>query len=67
MTDKEKELTKELDNLKELLKETMMALCDFRTMKGYCAKCNDAMFCRAKNVIPKIEKALKFKRGSING
>lgn len=63
MTDKEKDLNKELDTLKELLKESMMAMCDYRTMHGVCAKCNDAMFCRAKNVIPKIERALKLKRG----
>ena len=60
--DKEKELKDENQKLKELLKETMMAMCDYRTMKGYCAQCNDSMFCRAKNIIPKVEKMLKTKR-----
>lgn len=60
--DKEKELKEENQKLKELLKETMMAMCDYRTMKGYCAECNDAMFCKAKHVIPKVEKMLKIKK-----
>jgi hypothetical protein len=61
-SDKEKELKEENEKLKELLKETMMAMCDYRTIKGYCAQCNDAMFCRAKHTIPKVEKLLKLKR-----
>ena len=63
-SDKEKELKEENEKLKELLKETMMAMCDYRTIKGYCAKCNDAIYCRAKHIIPKVERAIKFKRES---
>lgn len=59
---KDEDLKKENEQLKELLKETMMAMCDYRTMNGYCAKCNTSMFCRAKKIIPKVEELLKIKR-----
>ena len=60
--DKEKELKEENQKLKELLKETLMAMCDYRADRGYCAKCNDAIYCRAKHIIPKVEKALNIKK-----
>ena len=62
MTDKEKELKKENDELKQLLKQTMMAMCDYRTQKGMCAPCKTAFLCKAKVIIPKVQKALKIKR-----
>ena len=49
----------EKQELKELLIETMKVMCDYRFLKGKCANCNDALFCRAKVVIPKVEKFLK--------
>lgn len=49
----------EKQELKELLIETMKAMCDYRFNKGKCANCNDAMFCRAKAIIPKVENFLK--------
>lgn len=62
MTDKEKELKEENDKLKELLKETMIAMCDYRTEKGYCAQCNSLPYCSARKTIPKVEKILKIKK-----
>lgn len=59
--DKEKELKKEIEELKELLKETMYAMCSYRTEKGFCAQCNSSHYCSAKKVIPKVEKILKIK------
>jgi hypothetical protein len=61
-TDKEKELKEENEKLKELLKETLNAMCSYRTEKGYCTICKTAMFCKAKTVIPKVEKVLKIKK-----
>lgn len=58
----EKELKEENEKLKEILKETLPAMCSFRAEKGYCAACNSAMFCGAKTVIPKVEKILKLKK-----
>lgn len=62
MTDKEKELKEENDRLKQLLKETMIAMCDYRTEKGYCAKCSNLLYCPARKTIPKVEKILKNKK-----
>jgi hypothetical protein len=52
----------DVEEAKVLLKETMMALCDYRTIHGRCAQCNDAMFCRAKKVIPQIEKFVGIRK-----
>lgn len=61
-SDKEKELKEENEKLKELLNETMMAMCDYRTQKGMCAPCKTAFLCKAKILIPKVEKMLKIKK-----
>lgn len=61
MTEKEKELTKQITELKELLKETLNAMCSFRASKGHCSICNDKPFCTAKKIIPKVENVLNIK------
>lgn len=58
----ETDLKKQNEMLKELLKQTLYAMCDYRSQKGYCANCNTAFLCIAKKVIPKVEKALNIKK-----
>ena len=53
------DLKEENKILKDLLKETLYAMCDYRATKGHCANCKNAIFCSAKKVIPKVEKILK--------
>ena len=59
--EKIKSLQEENKKLKELLKETLYAMCDYRTIKGYCSKCNTLPYCPARKVIPKVEVALGIK------
>ena len=47
--------------LKELLKEALPALCDFRVLRGQCAACNSMHYCLSRKLIPKIEKELKLR------
>ena len=47
--------------LKELLKEALPALCDFRVLRGRCAACNTMHCCLSRKLIPKIEKELKLR------
>ena len=54
------ELISEIKNLKSLLRETIMAMCSYRAMKGKCTACNAAVYCRPKKIIPMVEKALKI-------
>lgn len=65
MIQTDKELKEENKRLRELLKETMMAMCDYRTAKGYCAKCNTAHYCLARKTIPKVEKELNIQRKDV--
>lgn len=58
---KEKDIIEENKILKELLKETLYSMCSFRSEKGYCADCKDALYCSAKKTIPKVEKVLNIK------
>ena len=58
---KEQELKEENKLLKDLLKETLYAMCSYRAEKGYCADCKNAIYCTAKKVIPKVEKILNTK------
>lgn len=55
------DLAEENKRLKELLKETLPALCDFRMLKGYCTTCNTQHCCLSRKLIPKIEKELKLR------
>lgn len=61
----EKDLKEENKRLKELLKETLYAMCDYRAERGYCAKCNSAPYCVSKKVIPKVEKELNIKHDKL--
>lgn len=60
MIQSDKDLKEENKRLRELLKETMMAMCDYRTTKGYCAKCKTSPYCLARKTIPKVEKELNI-------
>ena len=53
-------LISEIKDLKLLLRETIMSMCSYRAINGRCSTCNDAIYCRAKKTIPKVEKALKI-------
>ena len=55
------ELKEENKRLKDLLAETLYAMCDYRTKNGHCANCNSAIYCSARKIIPKVEKELKIK------
>ena len=56
----ETELKEENKYLKELLKETLYAMCNYRSKKGKCTDCRSIMYCSARKVIPKVEKALNI-------
>ena len=62
---KEKELKKEIEELKGLLKETLYAMCSYRAEKGFCSMCKDAHYCVPKKVIPKVEKVLNIKEKKV--
>ena len=47
--------------LKQLLMQSILGLCSNRATKGKCSNCNDAYYCTAKILIPKIEKTLGIK------
>ena len=51
-----KDLVEENKRLKELLKEAMPALCDYRVLKGGCGACKIQHYCLARKLIPKLEK-----------
>lgn len=58
---KETELKEEIKFLKDLLKETLYAMCDYRASKGRCSDCKDIMYCSSRKIIPKVERVLNIK------
>jgi len=53
-------LIDELREVKAVLREAIPAMCSHRAIKGRCSACKDAIWCKAKDVIPKAEKVLKI-------
>ena len=61
-TDEKLNLLKEQNKiLKDLLMQSIVGLCSYRAIKGRCTNCNDAPYCTARKLIPKIEKTLGIK------
>ena len=56
-----KDLQEQNKKLRQLLKETLNAMCSYRAEKGFCTNCTTSMFCLSKKVIPKVEQVLKLK------
>lgn len=54
-----KDYIEENKKLRELLKEALPALCDYRVKKEGCGYCKIQHYCLSKQLIPKIEKELK--------
>jgi hypothetical protein len=54
-----KDMTEENKRLRELLKEALPALCDYRVKNEGCGHCKIQHYCLSKQLIPKIEKELK--------
>lgn len=55
------DVMKENQELKQLLKESLNALCEYRHKNGKCTSCKTMHYCQARNLIPKIEKILNMK------
>ena len=54
-----KDYIEENKKLRELLKEALPALCDYRVKKEGCGHCKIQHYCLSKQLIPKIERELK--------
>ena len=55
----DKDYIEENKKLRELLKESLPALCDYRVLKGQCGGCKIQHYCLARKLIPKLEKEFK--------
>ena len=54
-----KDYIEENKKLRELLKESLPALCDYRVKNEGCGYCKIQHYCLSKHLITKIERELK--------